>query len=421
MEDLLDKIEISMDENDPRIKTLDLMRQVIKNIPTEKGQKYALSKFLNDPQYGFSDTENFRYKDELGDAKDLWSVKHQEDYTPPDIEKAEEKRDADEFWNWDSNKHWTKRGTEELKRRAKDAGYADYSAYLKDVGDIQTRRDREKIYDEEAMPGTKLLYPRMTEKVLQGKDIEGKDFGLDLGEQALYAVNPAERLLGAGAGTLAKWGAAAANPLAMETADAIAYRGEGTDRANFSPVDVAVGAGVNRAMDRVTKVLFKNITAPHNVPKQLQTEVPKQARKEIASTKAKATRDSKNVVTEMLTASKRGEDITPYLDKLKELQNIQNMPNPKKEFRERTFKDILNEGKKAPGYLAAPFVSNKAGDLLSEDPKRTKRMLRTAVGPAGIIAAPAINEVIDAYYGRDKKNKEKQKIDDLIYGLNGGR
>ena len=32
MEDLLDKIEISMDENDPRIKTLDLMRKVIRTI-----------------------------------------------------------------------------------------------------------------------------------------------------------------------------------------------------------------------------------------------------------------------------------------------------------------------------------------------------------------------------------------------------
>lgn len=412
----IEQLQLELNDDDPRQKTLETLNSMLKTIPTEDGRKYALSKILNDSRYGFDKVEEFPNVD-----KSYWSVKHQDDYTPPDIEKVEKKRDAEEFWNWDSDKHWTKRGTEDLKRRAEDAGYADYNAYLKDVGDIQTRRDREKIYDEEAMPGTKLLYPRMTEKVLQGKDIEGKDALLDIGEQGLYAVNPAERLLGAGAGTLAKWGAAAANPLAMETADALAYRGEDTDRANFSPVDVLVGAGINRGMDKVTKSLFKNITAPHNVPKQLQTEVSKQTRKEIASTKAKATRESKDVVNQMLIASRNGEDITPFLDKLKELQAIQNMPNPKKEFRDRTFKDIINEGKKAPAYLAAPFVSNKFGDLVSEDPKRTKRMLRSAVGPGGFVAMPLINDVVDAYYGSEEKNKEKKKIDDLIYGLQGGR
>ena len=412
MEDLLDKIEISMDENDPRIKTLDLMRQVIKNIPTEKGQKYALSKFLNDPQYGFSDTENFRYKDELGDAKDLWSVKHQEDYTPPDIEKAEEKRDADEFWNWDSNKHWTKRGTEELKRRAKDAGYADYSAYLKDVGDIQTRRDREKIYDEEAMPGTKLLYPRMTEKVLQGKDIEGKDIGLDLGEQALYAVNPAERLLGAGAGTLAKWGAAAANPLAMETADAIAYRGKGTDRANFSLVDVLVGAGINRGMDKVTNGMLKNLS--RDTKNYIDSKAYARDRQSLDKLKLMADEAEKsgNVELSNILNKKTLDKITEIVEKGKPKEKIKDSFT-NKYIRQLAMKDLAND--------ASSFVSNKTGDLVSEDPKRTKRMLRSAVGPGGFVAMPLINDVVDAYYGSEEKNKERKKIDDLIYGLNGGR
>lgn len=392
---------------------IDAFEASLNIIPTAVGRKYAISKFLNTDN-DFANQDDFPKL-----SPELWSVKNQEDYTPPDVEKAEAKKDAEEFWNWDSNKHWTKRNTNELKRRATDAGYSDYNAYLKEVGDIQTRKDREKIYDENAIPGTKLLYPRMTEKVLQGKDIEGKDALLDVGEQVLYAVNPADRLLGAGAGTLAKWGAAAANPLTMESLDALAYRGEDTDRANFSPIDVLVGAGVNRGMDKLTKSLFKNISAPQNVPKQLQTEVSKQTRKTIAANKAKATKDSKEVVSQMLTASKNGEDITPFLNKLKELQAIQTMPNPKKEFRDRTFKDILEEGKKAPAYLAAPFVSNKTGDLLSEDPKRTKRLLRSAVGPAGFMATPVINDVVDAYYGSEEKNKEKKKIDDLIYGLQG--
>ena len=411
MEDLLDKIEISMDENDPRIKTLDLMRKVIRGIPTEKGQKYALSKFLNDPQYGFSDIENFRYKEELGDAKDLWSVKHQEDYTPPDIEKAEEKRDANEFWNWDSNKHWTKRGTEELKRRAEDAGYSDYNAYLKDVGDIQTRKDREKIYDEEAMPGTKLLYPRMTEKVLQGKDIEGKDIGLDLGEQALYAINPADRLFG-GATKLAKWGGAVANPLAMETADALAYRGEDTDRANFSPIDVIVGAGVNRGMDKLTTPLFKNLS--RDSKKYIDSKAFARDRQALDKLKTMADEAEKsgNVELSNILNKKTLDKLTEIVEKGKPKEKITDSFT-NRYIRQLATKDLAND--------AASFASNKAGDFFSEDPKRTKRLLRSAVGPGGFMAMPIINDVVDAYYEGEDKNKEKKKIDDLIYGLQGGR
>lgn len=411
MEDLLDKIEISMDENDPRIKTLDLMRKVVRTIPTEKGQKYALSRFLNDPQYGFSDIDSFRYKDELGEAKDLWSVKHQEDYTPPDIEKAEEKRDADEFWNWDSNKHWTNRSIEELKRRAEDAGYSDYNAYLKDVGDIQTRKDREKIYDEEAMPGTKLLYPRMTDKVLQGKDIDGKDMVLDIGEQGLYAINPADRLLG-GATTLAKWGGAVANPLTMETADALAYRGEDTDRANWSPIDVMVGAGINRGMDRLTAPLLKNLSRDSKeylVSKEYARD--RQALDKLKTMVDEAEKSGNTQLTDILNR-KTLDKIVDIVEKGKPKEKLKdNFTN--KYIRQLAKKDVAND--------AASFVSNKTGDFFSEDPKRTKRLLRSAVGPGGFIATPLINDVVEAYYGSEKKNQEKKKIDDLIYGLQGGR
>ena len=411
MEDLLDKIEISMDENDPRIKTLDLMRKVIRTIPTEQGQKYALSRFLNDPQYGFSDTENFRYKEELGDAKDLWSVKHQEDYIPPNIEKAEEKRDAEAFWNWDSNKHWTKRGTDELKRRAEDAGYSDYKAYLKEVGDIQTRKDREKIYDEEAMPGTKLLYPRMTEKVLQGKDIEGKDMVLDIGEQGLYALNPADRLLG-GATKLAKWGGAVANPLAMETADAIAYRGEDTDRANFSPIDVVVGAGINRGMDKLTTPMLKNLS--RDTKNYIDSKAFARDRQALDKLKTMADEAEKsgNVELSNILNKKTLDKLTEIVEKGKPKEKIKDSFT-NRYIRQLAEKDLAND--------AASFVSNKTGDLLSEDPKRTKRLLRSAVGPGGVMAMPLINDVVDAYYESDEKNKEKKKIDDLIYGLQGGR
>lgn len=401
----IEELQLELNDDDPRQKTLETLNSMLKTIPTEAGRKYALSKILNDSQYGFDKVEEFPNVD-----KSYWSVKHQDDYTPPDIEKAEKKRDAEEFWNWDSDKHWTKRGTEDLKRRAEEAGYADYNAYLKDVGDIQTRRDREKIYDEEAMPGTKLLYPRMTEKVLQGKDIEGKDAFLDIGEQGLYAVNPAERLLGAGAGTLAKWGAAAANPLAMETADAIAYRGEDTDRANFSPVDVLVGAGINRGMDKVTNGMLKNLS--RDTKNYIDSKAYARDKQSLDKLKLMADEAEKsgNVELSNILNKKTLDKITEIVEKGKPKENIKDSFT-NKYLRQLAMKDLAND--------AASFVSNKTGDLVSEDPKRTKRMLRSAVGPGGFIAMPIINDVVDAYYGSEEKNKEKKKIDDLIYGLGG--
>lgn len=403
----IEQLQLELNDDDPRQKTLETLNSMLKTIPTEDGRKYALSKILNDSRYGFDKVEEFPNVD-----KSYWSVKHQDDYTPPDIEKVEKKRDAEEFWNWDSDKHWTKRGTEDLKRRAEEAGYADYNAYLKDVGDIQTRRDREKIYDEEAMPGTKLLYPRMTEKVLQGKDIEGKDALLDIGEQGLYAVNPAERLLGAGAGTLAKWGAAAANPLAMETADALAYRGEDTDRANFSPVDVLVGAGINRGMDKITNGMLKNLS--RDTKNYIDSKAYARDRQSLDKLKLMADEAEKsgNVELSNILNKKTLDKITEIVEKGKPKEKIKDSFT-NKYIRQLAMKDLAND--------ASSFVSNKTGDLVSEDPKRTKRMLRSAVGPGGFVAMPLINDVVDAYYGSEEKNKEKKKIDDLIYGLQGGR
>lgn len=419
---VFDKIKLSMDLDDPRRQSVELMEQVVNKIPTEAGRKYALSKLLNDPKYGMTDPSTFKYQDYAKDLEDAWSVKHQEDYKAPDVVKAEEKRDKETFFDWDSPNHWSKKSTKDLERRAHDAGYADKGAYLKAVGDAQVQIDREKLFDD--VPGTiaKIAYPRSYEAVMRGEDIQAKDLGLDVGEQALYAVNPGGRIAQAAklgekmgkAGKIASTVAdIASNPAMMEAADAVAYDDPNNARSEFNAADVAMGAGINAGMNKLVNRITGGLVAPKPVPKQFQTEVSQKARKAVAAEKAKATRDSKNVVSDLLRASRNGEDITPHLQKLQEIQSVQNMPNPKKEFRDRTIKDFVPEVKNALAYESVPFVSNKAGDLISEDPRMAKRVVSRAVRLPGFnLAGP----LVDAYYEAKEKESEKKKINrDLGY------
>ena len=425
---LYDKIKRSMDLDDPRRQNVELIEQVINKIPTEAGRKYALSKLLNDPKYGLTDPSTLKNQKYINDIQDAWSIKHQEDYKAPDVVKAEEKRDKEEFFDWDSPNHWSKKSTKDLERRARDAGYADRGSYMKAVGDAQVQKDREKLLDD--VPGyiARFAYPRATEAVMRGDDIQPKDIGLDLAEQVLYTVNPGGRIaqatkLGEKAGVLGKIAAVgadiASNPIILETADDIAYDDPNNARSEFNPADVAIGAGINAGMNkvvdsRIAKQLFGELVAPKPVPKQLQTEVSQKARKAVASEKAKATRDSKGVVSEMLKANRNGEDITPYLQKLQDLQLVQNKPNPAKEFRDRTIKDYVPEVKNAIKYETVPLVSNKAGDLISEDPKMTRSLVSRVVRTPGLnLAGP----LIDAYYESKEAESEKDKLNKMLDSL----
>lgn len=413
---VFDKIKLSMDLDDPRRQNVEMMERVVSRIPTIAGQKYALSKLLNDPKYGMTDPSTFKYQHYAKDIEDAWSVKHQEDYKAPDVVKAEEKRDKESFYDWDSPNHWSKKSTKDLERRAIDAGYPNIGTYLKAVGDAQVQIDREKLFND--VPGTiaKIAYPRSYEAVMRGEDIQAKDLGLDIGEQALYAVNPGGRIaqaakLGNRMGKVGKLVTTvadiASNPAIMEAADAVAYDDPNNARSEFNPADVAMGAGINAGMNIIAKRLTGGLVAPKPVPKQLQTEVSVKARRAVAAEKAKATRDSKTVVNDMLRASKNGEDIAPYLQKLQEIQSVQNMPNPTKEFRDRTIKDFVPEVKNAIAYESLPFVSNKAGDLISEDPRMAKRVVSRAVRLPGLnLAGP----LVDAYYEAKENESEKKKL-----------
>lgn len=418
--DIFEQLSSQLDLNDPRQKTISLMKGIVLSIPDKKGQAFALAKILNNPKFGLDKPEAFP-----GVDKDAWSLKHLEDYTPPDVESKERSEDEKAFWNWDSDRHWTKRGTEEMKRKARDYGYVvgdepvyeskGYQKFLNEVGKAQTAKDRQKIFDENAMPGSRILYPRMSEKVLKGEDIDMvKDFGLDMLEQGMYAGNPAERLLGffKAPAMVTKWGGAVANPLAMESLDAAAYHGEDTDRANFSPIDVVVGAGVNRGMDRLTYPLFKNLS--RDTKNYIDSKAFARDRQALDKLKTMADEAEKsgNVELSNILNKKTLDKLTEIVEKGKPKEKIKDSFT-NRYIRQLATKDLAND--------AAAFTSNKTGDLLSEDPKRTKRLLRSAVGPGGVMAMPLINDVVDAYYESDEKNKEKKKIDDLIYGLQGGR
>ena len=404
------------------------MKSVLKNIETTAGRKYALSKILNNPKYGF-DKDLYTRDSKYADA---WSLKNQTDYTPPDVEKTIEKRnkeEAENFWNWDSDEHWTKKGIGELKRQANDAGYGDnLPGYLNKVREVQTDKDREKLYDEAALPGTKIIAPRATERFMRGEDWEGKDVLLDWAENSLYALNPGGRAAGLLAKSskvpkylklASKVGDVALNPAIIEAADAAAY--DTGDRAKFNTADVLLGSLINAGMNKVAPPVLKKLELNPKeytpVPKKFETVASEKARNNITQLKAKATKDSKKVVDSMLDAYRKGEDLSTFLNELQELKSIYGQDNPKRVFRDRTAKDLLGAIREGATYDAVPLVSNKFGDAMSEDPRRTKQIVTRAV--RGVPLVPQfMSELVDSYYENKEKNLEQKKINEEINKLN---
>ena len=320
-----------------------------------------------------------------------------------------------------------------MKRQAKDAGYDDFAGYLDKVREVQTNKDREKLYDENAMPGTKLLLPRMTEAVLRGEDPSKRDIGLDFTENALYLLNPAGRLTRAGLqgvkagkylGRVADVVDVLANPLTMETADALAYGDEdNTDRKNFSKGDVLIGTGINAGMNKLMPYLFKN-------KDKLLSPVQKSKAQQIAEQEAKLATEEANKVLEDGTSREANERMKDIVqdelrrqdirdafasaeDKRELLQQIKEQLTKKKvsepritKFSERLLGDLDK-------MAALDYISNKTGDRLSEDPKLTKQLLTRSV--RGVPLIPNIvSDLASDYYNRKEKNVEQEKINQAI-------
>lgn len=409
--DIFDKIELSMDESDPRIKNVRLMKQVVNKIPTEAGRKYALSKLLNDPKYGMTDHSTFKYQDYSKDLEDAWSVKHQDDYKAPDVVKAEEKRDKEDFFDWDSPNHWSKKSTKDIERRARDAGYADRGAYMKAVGDAQVQKDREKLIDN--IPGyiTRVAYPRATEAVMRGDDIQAKDLGLDLTEQALYTLNPGGRIaqaakLGEKAGKLGKIGEVvadiASNPAILEGLDALAYDDPNNARSEANPADIAIGAGINAGMNKVVNTIFKDVVKDN--AKYINSIQYDKDREAITALKSLGEEAESRGDTQLADVVNR-----KMLDKLTDMVERGKIPeNIKDRFtnkwnRQIAKQDVIND--------AASLISNKAGDLISEDPKLTRSLVSRAFRVPGLrVAGP----LVDAYYESKEAESEKDKLNKML-------
>lgn len=393
-----------------KARQFDALRAVLKNIHTEKGKKYALSKFLNDYDYKL---EDYKTVDKNID-EDYWSLKHQDDYTPPDIQKTLEKankEDAENFWNWDSDKHWTKRGIGELKRQADRAGYGDnLPGYLDKVREVQTDRDREKIYDEEAMPGTKYLYPRATEAVMRGDDINPSDVILDVGEQGLYTFNPGGRAAallagGAKAGKAAKAGAyladIATNPLIMETLDAANYDDPNNARSEFNSADVAMGAGINAGVGRImNKLNLKRGNRNYINSDEYKTDM-------------KIIEDLKNEYKLFENSGNRvGMDYynRKTLDKLGEIVNKMKKPTLKSNLTDKYLRSLLL---KDAANDAASLISNKGGDVVLEDPKLSRRLISGAARGIPLVQQ-IVGDLVNDYYKLKDKNVEQDKINQAI-------
>lgn len=448
---IFDKIKRSMDLDDPRRQNVELMEKYIERIPTEVGKKYALSKLLNDPKYGMTDPTSFKNQNFINDIKDAWSLKYQDDYTPPDIEKTlskANKEQAENFWNWDSDEHWTKHGTDELKRQADRAGYGDNLAgYLDKVRELQTDKDKHKASERFGYNVWGSLFaPRTVEAVLRGKDPSKSDIGLDAFENAMYLLNPVGRLTKAGLqgakagkylGRVVDVADVLANPLIMETADALAYGDkDNTDRKNFSIGDVAIGTGINAGMNKLMPFLFKNrdklITPVQKSKAQIKAEQSVKDNEPLITGLTKEPISSSDLLRKIEEEQARAynllnEDLirekyptAEAKQKLIEMfENKRNMLSdalnkymnkvPKTKFSERLFGD-LDKG------AVFDYASNKAGDVISEDPKLTKQLLTRSVRGAPLIPS-IVSDLARDYYNRKEKNVEQEKINQDLKSL----
>ena len=425
------------------LRKLEALKAFLKTIPSEKGKKYALSKFLNEtPGYEFNELKASNPNLD----EDYWSLKHQDDYIPPDVQKALEKankENAENFWNWDSDEHWSKQPVDQLKRRAKDAGYAEdptnedgehppvnFASYLDKVREIQTDRDKRKESEKYGYNVWGSLFaPRTVEAVQRGEDPELKTVGLDAAENALYLLNPVGRAVRAGlqgvkAGSklynfgkpIAAIADVASNPLAMELADSAAYgEQDNTDRKDFRLSDALLGTGINFGMNKFVPMLFRNrdkVFGPVNKSKA-QIEAEKAAEDAMELSKSKLNSIKEYTLDEL--RRQRIRDTYPTVENKREAVKFiesELAKGPKPGETQTTFKERIKSDMTSLG-LIGDYASNKIGDVISEDPKLSRRLISGAA--RGIPLVPQIvGDLVSDYYKLKDKNVEQDKINQAI-------
>ena len=419
------KIEAAASNKNEQLENLNLLENYIANLPTTKDRNYAIYKVLNDPKFGFDNPDNWNVSD-----KSYWSDDNEKDYTPPDVEAYQRQKDGENFWNFESKNYWMNRSPKELERKALKAGYSDLGSYLNDVGKVDTYNRRNKaLKDKMGVVGSfalKALYPRMTEKYMEGKDLEDRDLALDLTEQGLYAINPTDRILaavGKTAGKGFKSGAykllgAAANPLVMETADKLAYGNEDTDRAKFSLFDVGAGTLINLGLgSRVDSA----IKIPDGFRKNALTKDSKKLNSEW-KTKYKDDVETYKVLYKEFEKANAINDLEKFFAYDKALNNLHEKIMTDKPLMLHEVnptiagisKDAIKEGSPRAAKDLVSYTSNKAGDLLGENPKARDRMFRWGAreigGRTGSQFIPELVELLSS----EKSERKKKIINDLL-------
>lgn len=429
------KIEAADSENYEQFKNLNLLENYIANLPTTKDRNYAIYKVLNDPRFGFDNPDQWDVSD-----KSYWSDDNLKDYIPPDVENQLAQKDGENFWNFESKDYWQNRSPNELKRIAEKMGYTNFGAFLNEVGKRDTYNQRnQQLNDKFGKVGSyavKALYPRMTEKFMEGKDIEGKDLGLDLTEQGLYAFNPTQRVLT----SLGKTGKAAtllgnaANPLVMETLDKLAYNGEDTDRANMSPADIGYGTVMNFGMNKAVEKIpgLNKLVAPKEkintnpLSKESASELKTWADTQENNIKKIEDLIKRNEVEEELPSKladffESSNAITNVADRIKRNKKplqLLDFPTTKDYLKMKT-KNAINESTPNIRADALSYASNKAGDLIGENPKARDRFIRLGARDIGgrmgaSVITDILNDVGNTNESRERKKKILYELEDLL-------
>lgn len=406
------------------------LESALKLIPDVNGRKYLISKVLNSTEElaRLNGTDAFKNVN-----KDFWNVSNQENYTPPDVAKIK----AEGFYDEESPYHWTKRTPSELQQIAENQGYESFNGFMNDVANEQTKQNREGMFKGAGGTALELLYPRMSEAVKRGDDIDVADVVGDEAEQFLYALNPVGRSVESGlalatknggklAGAAGEVGSViannASNPFIMEMFDAAANGGRNTPRANFNIADALMGTGINLGMGELSKRVLRRMANgeakvnPRDFKERetLESMENKWKQKDISRKIEDNNKEIENMQNELNKRWAQGfktDDLYSMLWDLRQENNkLESLIQPA----ETKTKLVRNENlKQLLPYDFLDFVSNKTGDAVSENPQYTKKVLRSAA--RGLpLAGPAISNLADLYYDSKKKDNRRKELDDLL-------
>lgn len=406
------------------------LKGLLQNVSDKAGRRYIISRSLNmNPELAkLKDHDYFKTVN-----KDFWDVSNQENYTPPDVSKAKEEG----FYDEESPFHWSKRTPGELQQIGEKYGYESLQGFMEDVGNEQTKQNREGQFKGVGGTALELLYPRMSEAVKRGDDIDVADVVGDEAEQFLYALNPVGRSVESGLALATKNGGKlargagevgsviannASNPFIMEMFDAAANGGRNTPRANFNLADALMGTGINFGMGELSKRVAGKLARgeakvnPRDFREKetLESMENKWKQKDIARKIEDNNKEIANMQNELDKRWAQGFKSDDLYSMLWDLRQENNKLESLLEPAETQTKLVRNENlKQLLPYDFLDFATNKTGDAVSENPQYTKRVLRSAIRGVPMVG-PAISNLADLYYESKNKENRREELEKLL-------